>query len=719
MRLPHLELPALAITGGGAWIATPSGEARQVSEREARDLIAERRSARVPRAVCGLAPWREASGALYDVLDLFVFVRPGDPCLPSPLGLAQALKFAEPQTAEESARTLHAVAGALLDGLLRLSPDEKDRARKTAAAMAKAGWRWGPSVLAVLGEPERASGPLAGFDAWRGLDAWEDEAPEGPPSQHPIDEEHVQARLQATVLRYGGARKQQREFTTAAMPAFAPRVRAGAPRIALVEAGTGTGKTLGYLAPATLWAEKNGPGLWISTYTRNLQRQIVQEIAQLYPDPDEREDKAVVRKGRENYLCLLNFEEAAKRTALAPGQRTVALALIARWISATTDGDLSGADFPAFLAASMPLRDLTDRRGECIYAACPHYRTASSRRACAARAMRRSWSPIMRWSSRRRRRTAWRLRCGRPAAGQPPALCVRRRPSSVRRRGLGFARICRAPRWRSCAAGCAARRGAVRARADWKSGCAICLRTTSKAQRPWRRRSPRRACWRAKAGLRASRAARAGRAKCFWPPPTTCARPQQRERRGLRLEAEAADLPAEVIAAARALDHGLARLIGPLMRVAGALRARLNREAAELDDTLQIRLEAAARGLDRRARLLIPSWRTMLAALDEVSDGPSEFADWFEIAREDGRDIDVGLDRHWIDPTIPFAEAVLKPAHGALITSATLRDSGGGEEVWIGAQRKSAPAPTICPSRPRAPCSARRSIGRGRRASSS
>ena len=111
----------------------------------------------------------------------------------------------------------------------------------------------------------------------------------------------------------------RRAYSDAATYAFGPREQAGAPRVALVEAGTGTGKTLGYLAPASLWAEKNGPGLWISTYTRNLQRQIVQEIAHLWPDPVERAEKAVVRKGRENYLCLLNFEEAAKRTALAPG----------------------------------------------------------------------------------------------------------------------------------------------------------------------------------------------------------------------------------------------------------------------------------------------------------------------------------------------------------------------------------------------------------------
>ena len=173
---------------------------------------------------------------------------------------------------------------------------------------------------------------------------------------------------------------------------------AGAPRIALVEAGTGTGKTLGYLAPASLWAEKNGPGLWISTYTRNLQRQIVQEIAHLYPDPAERAEKAVVRKGRENYLCLLNFEEAAKRTALAPGQRSVALGLIARWIAVGTDGDISGAGFPAFLAASLAA--VAKSPTGAANASMPPARitaSVSSSAPSAARATRPSWSPITRW----------------------------------------------------------------------------------------------------------------------------------------------------------------------------------------------------------------------------------------------------------------------------------------------------------------------------------
>jgi ATP-dependent DNA helicase DinG len=117
------------------------------------------------------------------------------------------------------------------------------------------------------------------------------------------------------------------------------------------------------------------------------------------------------------------------------------------------------------------------------------------------------------------------------------------------------------------------------------------------------------------------------------------------------------------------------------------LRRRLDREAAELEANLRIRLEAAARGIERRGRLLIPSWRDMLATLEDDKTQDSEFADWFEVSRDDGRDVDVGLKRHWIDPTIPFAETILKPAHGALITSATLRDVGGEEaQDWRSAE---------------------------------
>jgi ATP-dependent DNA helicase DinG len=70
----------------------------------------------------------------------------------------------------------------------------------------------------------------------------------------------------------------------------------------------------------------------------------------------------------------------------------------------------------------------------------------------------------------------------------------------------------------------------------------------------------------------------------------------------------------------------------------------------------------------------------------ESDSASGEFVDWFEIVREDGREVDVGLRRHWIDPTIPLAQDVLMPSHGALITSATLRDAPLHAEDWQSAE---------------------------------
>ena len=83
--------------------------------------------------------------------------------------------------------------------------------------------------------------------------------------------------------------------------------------LSLAEAGTGVGKTLGYIAPASVWAEKNEAPVWLSTYTRNLQHQIDQELDRLYPDPIVKARRVVVRKGRENYLCLLEHGRSPAR----------------------------------------------------------------------------------------------------------------------------------------------------------------------------------------------------------------------------------------------------------------------------------------------------------------------------------------------------------------------------------------------------------------------
>jgi ATP-dependent DNA helicase DinG len=141
------------------------------------------------------------------------------------------------------------------------------------------------------------------------------------------------------------------------------------------------------------------------------------------------------------------------------------------------------------------------------------------------------------------------------------------------------------------------------------------------------------------------------------------------------LEAEPHPMGEDLLEAVRGLSRALKRIADPLTRLAGRLRKKMNDKTADLEPYTKARLDAAARGLDRRAKAVLPAWIQMLDALadGEIAD---EFVDWFAITREEGRDADVGLERHWIDPTKPLAAAVLEPAHGVLITSATLRDTG-------------------------------------------
>jgi ATP-dependent DNA helicase DinG len=682
-------IPSLIPAPGGAVLALGDGSSRVVDIDVAREAF---RAGDVLVAHAAFVAGRlkvAPSRPLFDVLELFIFVWPARAFVPSALGLARALGLAVPANAEDAARALHGAATALLDELRSRSEVERAKLRPLAGTLSRAGWRWGAEILSAIGQPDKQLSPIAGLDVWRGLPQWEDEAPPDKAGSLPVEIDETRARLFELVRDAGEVRAEQAAYAQEATYAFGARERAGSPRIALIEAGTGIGKTLGYLAPASLWAEKNGPGLWISTYTRNLQRQIVQEIARLFPDPAEREEKAVVRKGRENYLCLLNFEEAAKRTALAPGQRAVALGLIARWVEATRDGDLSGAGFPAFLAASLPLREITDRRGECVYAACPHYRICFIERAV------------------RRARTAQIVVANHAlviaqAAGDalgtdettdtPPERRVRYvfdeghhlfdAADSGFAAFLSGSEMADLRRWIRGPEGRARTRmrGLEERLKDLVEGDDGARKALDEAVvaagvlagEGWTTRmnggAPRGAGEMFLGAAYSHVRARSADADAFY-----------------SLEADTEPLSPELIEVARKLGQGLDHLVVPLKRLAHLLRKQLTDQAAELETYQRARIEAAARGLERRAKIILPAWIAMLDAL-ETGERREEFVDWFEIEREDSRDVDVGLWRHWIDPTIPLAVEVLAPAHGALITSATLRDLSPGADDWQSAE---------------------------------
>jgi ATP-dependent DNA helicase DinG len=136
-------------------------------------------------------------------------------------------------------------------------------------------------------------------------------------------------------------------------------------QLLMVEAGTGVGKSLAYLVPAAMWAALNDTPVVISTSTKNLQSQLIEKDIPLLARVLARDFKAVVIKGRRNYLCLRKFLFLLHHGAadLDPRERAL-LSEILVWSTTTESGDIS--ECAACTGSHRNLNEeITSAGGEC------------------------------------------------------------------------------------------------------------------------------------------------------------------------------------------------------------------------------------------------------------------------------------------------------------------------------------------------------------------
>ncbi|MBS7790249.1 ATP-dependent DNA helicase [Roseococcus sp. SDR] len=700
-RLLLPDVPALVAAHGRATLLTPDGEVLMLTGGHIAQALAE-----YPPPMLVHAPSTAKRLDLprfldcFDLLELFAFALPGRSAPPTPRGLALVLDLPPPEDDEAAAALLPEIASRLLRALAdeARAPSGKEAAGMAAQLAGAAQWPWVPSVLAALGQPD-AKPDRNAFKTWRRLPEWEETAPPMPPASHEVS--GAEARRRLAEMLGGGAeqRPQQADFASAAAGAFAPREAEGAPHMILAEAGTGTGKTLGYIAPASLWAERNGAPVWLSTYTRNLQRQIDQELMQLFPDPEERRARVAVRKGRENYLCLLNLEEALGQSAMR--QMALPLALVARWAGATRDGDIQGGDFPGWIGELFPpgsLTGLADRRGECIRSACAHYKKCfvehSIRRARTARLVVANHALVMVQAA-----------LGGGEDGKPTRYVFDEghhlfdAADSAFSAALTGVEAAELRRWLLGAEGGRSRAKGLRARIQELAGDIPQLIAPMEEALHAARCLPG-GGWYARMGDGV-------------PPPDGNATEaflhaarQQILARAVEddgiytLEVDLHPVSEAVLETGAALAAALHALEQPLTRLRDALAAKLETPEGEEEPEVgeRIRLETAMRGIERRALMPLGAWRGMLGQLSAPQPEPGMrpvMVDWLQLDRREGRDVDAGLHRHWLDPTIPFAQVVAAPAHGLLVTSATLTDAAkrnDPEAAWREAEARTGAA---------------------------
>lgn len=677
-----IALPALHASHAGSWVRSAGGATRTVGRGEAVTAAADSPHLilNAPLVATRLG-YPDLSGL--DLLELFAFIHPARFCVPTPKGLAHALGLDEPKGDEDVPALLQLAAGKLIETCSAADWTEREGAWSVLQSLVRLRWAWAPVLATQIAQPAKAERWL-----FTRLPEWEDAPERPPPAQVMLDPDEVLKRLDALTGKHAERREGQQAYARESARAFAPREARGAPHVVLAQAGTGIGKTLGYLAPASLWTEKSGGTVWVSTFTKNLQRQLRQESRRAWPSarPDGSQP-VVVRKGRENYLCLLNLEDALQGGF--GGRAAIMAQLVARWAAFSQDGDMIGGDLPGWLGTLFRRRgiaSLTDQRGECVYAGCPHYRKCFIEREARASAQAdlviANHALVMVNAAR-----------GRDYAQRPTRVvfdeghhvfdaadstfaaeltgleCV-----ELRRWIIGPERNAKGRR-----RGLAARLADV-ASYDEAGGKAIAAAVNAAEALPgegWLQRlaenMPSGPIEGLLAGVRA----------------LTYARDESGgQEAGYGIETEAAQLDGNFIELAGQAQSALTEIRAPLMKLGVRLEALIEDPPDWIDAQTRARIDGARFSLSWRIAMLT-AWEALLERLGGPAD--PDFVDWLAVERSDAREYNIGIHRHFLDPMKPFAEVVLEPAHGVILTSATLKDGGDWDSAiarsgvnWLG-----------------------------------
>ncbi len=139
----------------------------------------------------------------------------------------------------------------------------------------------------------------------------------------------------------------------------------------LVEAGTGTGKSLAYLFPSAYWAKKHQEPVVISTNTITLQEQLFEKdiplVKKIVPFPFT----AAKLKGRGNYLCLRKFEQSLDEASNNSQEIRLVKAQMVTWLTQTMTGDVEEVSLPP--SGALYWQQVKSDTHSCLHRQCPWF----------------------------------------------------------------------------------------------------------------------------------------------------------------------------------------------------------------------------------------------------------------------------------------------------------------------------------------------------------
>lgn len=172
-------------------------------------------------------------------------------------------------------------------------------------------------------------------------------------------------------------RSQQVEMLSCIKQAFEEK------KHALIEAGTGTGKSFAYLVPALLWSLEHDERVVIATGTINLQEQLYHTDLPFLKKALGYPFATAIAKGRSNYLCLRRFSEYCRQASGTSERERIFATSLVLWRSLDASGDREHLNLNK--AENQYWQNIASAPDTCLGRRCPFYNECcyfNSKRQC-------------------------------------------------------------------------------------------------------------------------------------------------------------------------------------------------------------------------------------------------------------------------------------------------------------------------------------------------
>ncbi|MDR2008842.1 MAG: ATP-dependent DNA helicase [Alphaproteobacteria bacterium] len=317
-----------------------------------------------------------------DIIELILLLFPKISCAPNVFSIYKFLtqeNISKPTKAEELLELEAQLLGKIIEfcaqHLQQLPIEEQEELYSLSIFLKEDDWAFADFIVANLPKLKASKKHLR---VWENIKDFKEDNPEEKPIDNnspsfPVEEKDVLNTLHLLTAGFGKSRVEQAQYASTITNMFTP---SDVPNFVFAEAGTGTGKTLGYLAVVLSFIKENPQKqVLISTYSKALQKQIMAELSDALNKEDFSKKVASI-KGSNNYLCLLNYKNFLDSLRIISNS-SLFLAITSRWAKQSSAGDLVGGDLSPLAFEIFPnslFNVLLNKKEECLYSKCPHFK---------------------------------------------------------------------------------------------------------------------------------------------------------------------------------------------------------------------------------------------------------------------------------------------------------------------------------------------------------